>query len=93
MRPRRGAFLRVLLWSEAYLVLALIVDAVTGANYGFLMGRPTTHSLLDFFSDSRWLYVIEINLTALVFFLALDLPWQVVRRREAGLVKAAALLS
>jgi len=93
MRPRRGAFLRVFLWSEVYLVLALIVDGVTGANYGFLMERPTTHSLLDFFSDTRWLYVLQINLTGLLFFLILDLPWQIVRRREAGLAKAAVSLS
>ena len=93
MRPLRGAFGRVLIWSEVYLVLALLANAATGANYGFLAGRPTTHSLLDFFSDTHWLYVLEINLTGLLFFLILDLPWQFARRREAGLAKAAASVS
>jgi hypothetical integral membrane protein (TIGR02206 family) len=81
LRPQRGAYLRVVLWSEAYVIIALLVDAATGANYGFLQRRPPTHSLLDFFSDTRWIYVLQINLTGLLFFLALDLPWQFIRRR------------
>ena len=93
MRPLRGAYLRVILWSEVYLALALLVDANAGANYGFLMERPATRSLLDFFSDTHWLYVLQINLTGLILFLALDLPWQFIRRREATLAKAAASFS
>jgi hypothetical integral membrane protein (TIGR02206 family) len=90
MRPVRGAMLRVFAWSEIYIVLALLANEVTGANYGFLSHRPPdTRSLLDFFSDSHWLYVLQINLTALVFFFVLDLPWQIVRRREATLAKSA----
>lgn len=84
MRPLRGAYLRVFLWSEVYLFVALLVNAAIGANYGFLSGRPSAHSLLDFFSDTHWLYVLQINLTGLFFFLILDLPWQFARRREAG---------
>ena len=89
MRPLRGAFLRVFLWSEIYLFAALLVNAATGANYGFLTGRPDTRSLLDFFSDTHWLYVLQINLTGLFFFLALDIPWQFARRREARATKPA----
>ena len=83
MRPRRGAYLRVFLWSEAYLALALLANAFTGANYGFLTGRPLTPSLLDFFSDTHWLYVLQINITGLLLFLVLDLPWQIARRRAS----------
>ena len=93
MRPRSGAYLRVFLWSEAYLALALLANAMTGGNYGFLAGRPATHSLLDFFSDTRWLYVLQINVTGLLFFLVLDLPWQFARRRASSPPKAARPLS
>jgi len=92
MRPLRGAYLRVFAWSEVYLILALLANRATGANYGFLTGRPATRSLLDFFSDTHWLYVLEINLTGLAFFLILDLPWQFARRREFGAAKAAATI-
>ena len=93
MRPQRGAFLRVVLWSEVYLLAALFVNRAADANYGFLTHRPPTRSLLDFFSDTPWLYVLQINLTGLLFFLALDLPWQFVRRRDARLVNAAVPVS
>ena len=79
MRPQRGAWLRIVLWSQFYLACALAVNAATGGNYGFLSHRPSTHSLLDFFSDTRWLYVLQIDLTGLFFFLLLDLPWQIAR--------------
>jgi hypothetical integral membrane protein (TIGR02206 family) len=83
MRPARGAWLRVLLWSEIYIALALLANAITGGNYGFLSHRPAdTRSLLDLFSDTHWLYVLQINLTALFFFFLLDLPWQIARRRQ-----------
>ena len=79
----RGAWLRVVLWSETYAALALLANAATGANYGFLSQRPETASLLDFFSDTHWLYILQINLTALLFFLILDLPWQIARWKES----------
>ena len=79
MRPQRGALLRVLLWSQVYLVVTLLVNSATGGNYGFLSGRPAVHSMLDFFSDTRWLYILQLDLTALLFFLLLDVPWQIAR--------------
>ncbi|MDQ3622971.1 MAG: TIGR02206 family membrane protein [Verrucomicrobiota bacterium] len=75
MRPQPGSLLRVLGWSELYLATALAANALTGENYGFLSQRPDTPSLLDLFSDTRWIYVLQINLTAIVFFAVLYLPW------------------
>ena len=69
------SIVRVIIASEVYLATALLVNALSGANYGFLSHRPPTHSLLDFFSDTRWLYVLQVNPTGFVFFAALYLPW------------------
>jgi hypothetical integral membrane protein (TIGR02206 family) len=73
MRPR--SLRRVIIWSELYLACALAVNALAGANYGFLSHQPPTASLLDLFSHTPWLYVLEINLVALLFFAAAYLPW------------------
>lgn len=78
MRPQ--GLRRVVVWSEVYLVTALAVNALTGGNYGFLSHRTEQASMLDFFSETRWLYVAEINAVALVFFAAIGLPWRLVRR-------------
>lgn len=88
MRPQRGAMMRVAMWSQVYLAVALAVNAKTGGNYGFLSSRPSVHSMLDLFSDTRWLYVLQIDLTGLLFIFILGLPWQIAKwlesRRSAG---------
>jgi hypothetical integral membrane protein (TIGR02206 family) len=89
MRPR--SLWKVLLWSEIYLLAALIVNAWTDGNYGFLAHRPSTSSMLDLFSDTHWLYVVEINGMALLFFAALYAPWLIADR--IGARRAAARLS
>ena len=75
---------RVLLWSEVYLVTALLVNALTGANYGFLSRRPEQATMLNLFPDTRWLYVGGINGLAVVFFTAIYLPWLIADRRRHG---------
>lgn len=82
LRPR--SMWRVLLWSEIYLATALGVNALTGGNYGFLAHKPEQASMLDLFSATHWLYVLQINLVALLFFSVAYLPWWIVdlRRRK-----------
>jgi hypothetical integral membrane protein (TIGR02206 family) len=74
-RPWPRSLLRVFVCSEFYVVAALFANAATGGNYGFLAHRPPQATLLDRFSDTHWLYVVQINALALVFFPALYLPW------------------
>ena len=73
MRPH--GLWRALVWSEIYLATALAVNALTGANYGFLAHRPAQRTMLDLFPDTPWLYVAAINGTAAVFFAAIYVPW------------------
>jgi hypothetical integral membrane protein (TIGR02206 family) len=77
LRPRPWSIVHALLWSEVYLVSALVVNHFTGANYGFLSHRPFGKSLLDYLSDNHTLYVIEMNLLAVAFYLVLYLPFWV----------------
>ena len=79
LRPRPGAYLRVMLWSEAYLAAALIANRLSGGNYGFLANRPSNPSVLDFYSDTWWIYVLQMNMTAAVVFALLLLPWKFCR--------------
>ncbi len=74
-RPWPRSLLRVFVCSEIYAAAALVVNAATGGNYGFLAHRPAQATLLDHFADDRWLYVAQINGLALLLFPALYLPW------------------
>ena len=87
-RPYPMSIVRVWLWSEFYFVVTLIVDELTGFNYGFLLHKPEAFSVLSFLSDSRSLYLLEMHAVALLFFLGLYAPFAIfdlVRRtRLAG---------
>lgn len=79
-RPSPRALWHAFIGSEVYLVAALLVNAATGANYGFLSHRPAQPTLLDQFSDTRWLYIAQINGLGLLLFAALYLPWWIAAR-------------
>jgi hypothetical integral membrane protein (TIGR02206 family) len=75
LRPRPASITRAMLWSEAYFAAALLANWITGANYGFLTHRPMGRSLLDYLSDNHALYLLELQLLALAFYLALYAPF------------------
>jgi hypothetical integral membrane protein (TIGR02206 family) len=87
-RPYPMSIVRVWLWSEFYFVVTLITDELTGINYGFLLHKPEAFSILSFLSDSRPLYLLQLHVVALLFFLGLYAPFAIfdlVRRmRSAG---------
>jgi hypothetical integral membrane protein (TIGR02206 family) len=74
-RPTPRSLLYAIGVSEIYLVVALAVNALTGGNYGFLSHKPPTKSLLDLFSDTHWIYILQINLVAVFAFALLYGPW------------------
>ncbi len=76
-RPTLGSVWRTLAWSQLYLVTTLLVDRLTGANYGFLLHKPVVASLLDYLSDNRLLYILGLEGLALLFFAILYAPFAI----------------
>ncbi|HMJ05403.1 MAG TPA: TIGR02206 family membrane protein [Chthoniobacterales bacterium] len=74
-RPYPISIVRAFVWAEVYFVVALVVDQLTGVNYGFLLHKPEAFSLLSFLSDFRPLYLLQMHGLALVFFMVLYLPF------------------
>jgi hypothetical integral membrane protein (TIGR02206 family) len=86
-RPHWISIVRVFAWSELYFVVAIVVDLLTGENYGYLLHQPASTSLLDLLSHERIGYILEMHLLALIFFVVLYLPFGlydfvVIRRRS-----------
>src|SRR6266702_2738506 len=88
-RPYPMSIVRVWLWSEFYFVVTLITDEMTGVNYGFLLHKPEAFSILNFPSDSRPLYLLELHGVALLFFLVLYAPFAVFDATKRGLIGKA----
>jgi hypothetical integral membrane protein (TIGR02206 family) len=77
--PRRRAFLWVIGLTIAYTAFVGFLDAVTGADYMYLRGKPASATLLDVMGPWPW-YIGWAALIALALFLTLDAPFRVVRR-------------
>lgn len=76
-RPRFRSVWRTLAWSELYFVMTIVVDLLTGVNYGYLLHKPEASSLLSVLSDYRPLYIFQMHLLALSFYLLLYSPFAV----------------
>jgi hypothetical integral membrane protein (TIGR02206 family) len=76
-RPHFRSIWRTFVWTEVYFVVTVVVDLITGENYGYLLRKPEAASLLSFLSDTWLVYVLQMHLLALVFFLALYLPFAI----------------
>jgi len=74
-RPHFSSIWRTFAWTEVYFVITVVVDLVTGENYGYLLHKPEAASLLDFLSDNWPVYLLQMHLLALVFFLVLYVPF------------------
>lgn len=77
--PTSGSVWRTLAWSQVYLVVTLLVDHLTGVNYGFLLHKPEAASILDYLSDNWWLYIVELEGLALLFFALLYAPFLIAK--------------
>ena len=76
-RPHFSSVWRTFAWSELYFVTTFVVDLLTGENYGYLLHKPEASSLLSLLSDYRPLYLFQMHLLALVFFLVLYVPFAI----------------
>lgn len=84
LRPRPGAWWRVLLGLDAWAALLGLVDAAWGTNYLYLRAKPGSSTLFDLMGP--WpVYLLTAELLALLLLWLLSLP---VRRR--GRLRASA---
>lgn len=73
-RPRPGIVPRIILWNQVYFVTALLVNLSIGTNFGFLLEKPASASLLDALGD--WpVYLIWLQLLAAILMTLLLLPF------------------
>jgi len=83
MRPVPASLLRILLWTNLYVVIAGGLDYLLGANYGYLCQKPVHASLLDHLGP--WPYYIlsleGINLASCLIWYAPFFAYDLLRRK------------
>jgi hypothetical integral membrane protein (TIGR02206 family) len=79
MRPWPKSLLRILLWSNIYLLAAGTVDWLVDDNYGYLRHKPLHASLLDHMGPWPW-YIVSLEAAAMVSFVVYYIPFFVMDR-------------
>lgn len=89
LAPRQGAAPRIVGITAAYTALVGAVDALTGGDYMYLSGRPSSWTLLSVLGPWPW-YVLSAAGVAVVLVTALDAPfWRQRRVRHRSASTAA----
>ncbi|MBX7244313.1 MAG: TIGR02206 family membrane protein [Candidatus Sumerlaeaceae bacterium] len=79
MRPRPGAVMRMIIAGNAYMAVAAVANALTGANFGYLAHKPENKSLLDMLGP--WpTYILWMELIGVALLLLLYAPWYLMDR-------------
>src|SRR5207244_681392 len=76
-------------WGMVVVIVAMFADEVTCYSYGCLLHKPEAFSILNFLSDSRPLYLLQMHGVALLFFLVLYAPFGIVDLAERKLIRKA----
>jgi hypothetical integral membrane protein (TIGR02206 family) len=77
MRPVPMSIARTLLWSTAYLALAMATNAMLDANFGYLRRKPAHPSLLDYMAPWPF-YIVQLALLAILFTLLYYSPFFII---------------
>jgi len=65
---------------QGYLIIVLVVNTLTGANYFYTNRKPEVGSALDYLGD--WpTYIFVVELILIPYFLLIYLPFYLVRKR------------
>jgi hypothetical integral membrane protein (TIGR02206 family) len=73
-RPLSKAVGEVFAWSVAYLIFAIIVNILSGANFAYVSHPPENPSLLDHLGPWPW-YVFSMLGISIIFYTLLWLPF------------------
>ncbi|PTY03555.1 TIGR02206 family membrane protein [Verrucomicrobia bacterium LW23] len=74
MRPDTRSILKVFGWCQVYLVVVFTLNYLLGTNYGFIMAKPDTPSVLDLLGP--WpLYLLAMQVLGMAQFIFWYLPF------------------
>jgi hypothetical integral membrane protein (TIGR02206 family) len=86
VRPRPGAHIRAFWITNAYAVVAALINAGAGTNFLYLRAKPSQPSILDAMGPWPW-YILAADVLAFLIFWALMIPFrgQAVAERKNAL--------
>ncbi len=77
--PDRRSIVKSLLWLHGYGAVIFVVNLILGSNYFYIMRKPPTRSLLDYFGPWPW-YILVCEVLLVPLFVLVYLPVALFRR-------------
>ncbi|MEM7012120.1 MAG: TIGR02206 family membrane protein [Verrucomicrobiota bacterium] len=74
LQPRRFGFVRAWAALHVYLLVAYIVNTISGHNYGFLRAKPMAGSLMDILPPEPW-HILALEPVTIFVFLLCQIPF------------------
>ena len=74
LRPEPKSILRVILFTEIYLIIVALTNILLKANYCYLCSKPLNSSILDYFGNWPW-YIVSMEFFGLILILLCYLPF------------------
>ncbi len=71
---QKRSIVRMMIALNVYGLVVGTIDGLTGWNYGYLRQKPGMPSLIDFMGPWPW-YLVSLEVTGLIIFILLYLPW------------------
>jgi hypothetical integral membrane protein (TIGR02206 family) len=81
IRPTWRLYRTTVVAALAWAVVAYTFDVVTGANYGYLVRKPSAASALDLLGPWPWYVLAALAILLAVWAIVMTLPWEVARAR------------
>jgi len=86
-RPYWSSFKRVFIWTNIYMTVVTIINLLIDSNYLYTLRKPDTASLMDVLGP--WpLYLLSLEIVALVICFILYLPFLIGDRRKIAAATA-----
>ncbi|MCF7569260.1 TIGR02206 family membrane protein [Sabulilitoribacter arenilitoris] len=81
MSPKLASVFKSYFALQAYVFLMILINYVLNANYFYLLEKPKSASLLDYFGDWPY-YIIVVQIILIPYFLLIYLPFYWIEKRK-----------
>ena len=86
MRPKLASVFKSYFALQVYVFFMILINYALSANYFYLMDKPKSASLLDYFGEWPY-YIIVVQVILIPYFFLVYLPFYMVERKQNKLKK------
>lgn len=79
--PEKGSVLKAYLITQAYIIIAFLINYLVNGNYGYMMAKPKAGSFLDYLGEWPF-YILNLDAIILILFIIAYFPFYILNKRN-----------